>query len=90
MLLDKSADVPMLQEDVKVELASKLSKITVEKINDQDLPKWIEEGAADNEVNVGGLHPKVESSENLDEFIGTLEDGKSTALPTALCLFKCF
>lgn len=95
LLLDGSVEVPMLQEDVKGELANELSKIRVGKslkIADPDPPKWIKEGAvtqclSSSLVNVGGSHPKVESAEIPNDCIGTLEEGKSTAPPTVLCLF---
>ncbi|KAK4769353.1 hypothetical protein SAY86_027503 [Trapa natans] len=74
VLFDKSADVPMLQEDVKEVLAGELSKVRVGKIIHPDPPNQIEEGEVNHQVNLGGLGPKIESFENLDECIGTLEE----------------
>ncbi|KAK4761807.1 hypothetical protein SAY87_029691 [Trapa incisa] len=52
VLFDKSADVPMLQEDVKEVLAGELSKVRVGKIIHPDPPNQIEEGELDRRSSI--------------------------------------
>ncbi|XP_031407630.1 cyclin-A2-1-like [Punica granatum] len=87
VVLDENVKVPMFQKDVKAELAKELSKIRVgESLKLTDLSKQINEGTVNQSlspslVNVGDLHPIVETSENPDECIGTSKEDMDCEKP---------